>query len=213
MLSPSTNSGRAGSSPCSSAQIFVSNRFCDGCGDPGRPPVAEDDEPGLEARDFYSPQRATFASGMHAVIVETDPDTAEIRILRYAVVHDCGRIINPMLVDEQLRGGVVQGIGAALFEECLYSPEGQLLNGSLADYLVPMSGEMPDIICAHVETPTLQSQLGAKGVGEVATFAVSPAIGNAIDDAVGVRLTELPLNPEAVLRALRAKDGRPIGDE
>jgi len=108
-------------------------------------------------------------------------------------------------VDEQLRGGVVQGIGAALFEECLYSPEGQLLNGNMADYLVPMSGEMPDIICAHVETPTMQSQLGAKGVGEAGTAGAPGAVMNAINDALsplGARVTAMPFTPERILKAL-----------
>src|SRR5204862_7079921 len=99
-------------------------------GDPGRPPVAEGDEPGLEGTDFYSPERSTFASGMHAVIVETDPDTAEIRILKYAVVHDCGRLINPMIVEGQIHGGVAQGGGGGLLERVAYDENGQLLNAS-----------------------------------------------------------------------------------
>ncbi len=111
-----------------------------------------------------------------------------------------------MLVDEQLRGGVVQGIGAALYEECLYSPEGQLLNGSMADYLVPMAGEMPDIICAHVETPTKQSQLGAKGVGEAGTAGAPGAVMNAINDALaplGGYVTSMPFTPEKILKSLK----------
>ena len=96
-------------------------------GDPGKPPVAEDDEPGLEGRDFYSPERSTFASGMHAVIVETDPQTAEITILKYAVVHDCGHLINPMIVEGQIHGGVAQGVGGALYERMAYDEHGQLL--------------------------------------------------------------------------------------
>jgi carbon-monoxide dehydrogenase large subunit len=111
-----------------------------------------------------------------------------------------------MLVDEQLRGGVVQGIGAALFEECLYGPDGQLLNGNMADYLVPMAGEMPDIVCAHVETPTRQSQLGAKGVGEAGTAGAPGAVMNAINDALaplGARVTAMPFTPERILKALK----------
>jgi carbon-monoxide dehydrogenase large subunit len=109
-------------------------------------------------------------------------------------------------VDEQLRGGVVQGIGAALFEECVYSPEGQLLNGNLADYLVPMASEMPDIVCAHVETPTRQSQLGAKGVGVAGTAGAPGAVMNAINDALaplGARVTAMPFTPERILQALK----------
>jgi carbon-monoxide dehydrogenase large subunit len=110
-----------------------------------------------------------------------------------------------MLVDEQIRGGVVQGIGAALYEECLYGPHGQLLNGNMADYLVPMAGEMPDIVCGHVETPTKQSQLGAKGVGEAGTAGAPGAVMNAINDALaplGARVFSMPFTPERILRAL-----------
>ena len=119
-------------------------------GDPGKPPVAEDDEPGLEGRDFYSPERSTFASGMHAVIVETDPETAEIRILKYAVVHDCGHLINPMIVEGQIHGGVAQGVGGALYERMAYDESGQLLNASFMDFLMPYVTEVPD---AHRDRP------------------------------------------------------------
>ncbi len=123
-------------------------------GDPGKPPVAEDDEPGLEGKDFYSPERATFASGMHAVIVETDPDTAEIKILKYAVVHDCGHLINPMIVEGQIHGGVAQGVGGALYERMAYDESGQLLNASFMDFLMPYVSEIPDgIDIDHLETP------------------------------------------------------------
>ena len=114
-------------------------------GDPGKPPVAEDDEPGLEGKDFYSPERATFASGMHAVIVETDPQTAEIKILKYAVVHDCGHLINPMIVEGQIHGGVAQGVGGALYERMAYDESGQLLNASFMDFLMPYVTEVPDL--------------------------------------------------------------------
>ncbi|HET9042874.1 MAG TPA: molybdopterin cofactor-binding domain-containing protein, partial [Burkholderiales bacterium] len=105
----------------------------------------------------------------------------------------------------QVRGGVVQGIGAALFEECVYDENGQLLNGTMADYLVPMSGEMPDIVVGHVETPTKQSQLGAKGAGEAGTAGAPAAVMNAINDALaplGARVTVQPFTPERILKAL-----------
>src|SRR4029078_3732619 len=108
----------------------------------------------------------TFTNGMQASYVEVDPDTGFVKLLKHWCVEDSGTVINPMLVDEQIRGGVCQAIGPALSEECIYGPDGQLLNANMADYLVPMSGEMPDIVCAHIETPTKQSQLGAEGVGE-----------------------------------------------
>jgi carbon-monoxide dehydrogenase large subunit len=110
-----------------------------------------------------------------------------------------------MLVDEQVRGGVVQGIGAALSEHCLYSAEGQLLNGNLADYLVPMAGEMPDIVVAHVSTPTKTSELGAKGAGEAGTAGAPGAVMNAINDALApfnARVTAQPFTPERILKAL-----------
>ncbi len=150
-------------------------------------------------------QPFAFTNGIQASHVEVDTDTGFVRLLGHWVIEDCGRIINPLLVDEQVRGGVVQGIGAALFEECLYSPEGQLLNGSMADYLVPMAGEMPDIQVGHVSTPTLHSELGAKGAGEAGTAGAAAAVLNAVNDALaplGTRLTEIPLTPERILTAL-----------
>jgi len=130
-----------------------------------------------------------------------------VRLLRHWVVDDCGRIINPLLVDEQLRGGVVQGIGAALFEECRYDDQAQLLTGTLADYLVPMAAEMPDIVIGHVETPVVGSLLGGKGVGEGSIVGAAAAVANAVNDALsplGVEVFELPITPERVLRAVGA---------
>src|SRR5258706_7551729 len=119
----------------------------------------------------YTPRGYGFAftNGMQASLVEVDIDTGFVKLIKHWCVEDCGTVINPLLVDEQIRGGIVQGIGGALFEHCVYSPEGQLLNGNMAEYLVPMSGEMPDIIVGHVVTPTLNSELGAKGAGEACT--------------------------------------------
>jgi carbon-monoxide dehydrogenase large subunit len=122
------------------------------------------------------------------------------------VVEDCGRIINPMLVDEQVRGGEIQGLGAAFFEECRYNDNGQLENGSLADYLVPMACEMPDIRIQHVETPTRDTELGAKGCGEAGTAAASAAALNAVNDAIaplGAVVSQIPMTPQRVLQALR----------
>jgi aerobic carbon-monoxide dehydrogenase large subunit len=161
----------------------------------------------LTVTRHYTPRQYpfTFTNGIQASWLEIDPDTGFVTLLKHWCVEDAGTIINPMLVDEQIRGGVVQGIGAALFEECLYGPDGQLLNGNLADYLVPMAGEMPDIVCAHVETPTEQSQLGAKGVGEAGTAGAPGAIMNAINDALSpfdARVTTMPFTPERILKAL-----------
>jgi carbon-monoxide dehydrogenase large subunit len=135
-----------------------------------------------------------------------DPDTGFVKLLKMWCVDDCGRVINPKLVEEQARGGIVQGIGGALYEHCLYDERGQLLNATMADYLVPMAAEMPDIECAHVETPTKTSMLGAKGAGEAGTGGAPAAIMNAVNDALrplGAKVTSQPMTPEIVLRALR----------
>ena len=155
----------------------------------------------------YTPRGYGFAftNGIQASLVEVDTDTGLVKLLKHWCVEDCGTIINPMLVDEQLRGGIVQGIGAALFEECLYTEEGQLMNGNMADYLVPMAGEMPDIIIGHVVTPTATSELGAKGTGEAGTAGAPGAVVNAINDALQplkVRVTSQPVTPQKLLAAL-----------
>ncbi len=155
----------------------------------------------------YTPREYgfTFTNGIQASLVEVDTDTGFVKLLRHWCVEDCGTVINPLLVDEQIRGGVVQGIGAALFEECHYSEDGQLLNATMADYMVPMSVEMPDIVCGHVESKTKTSELGAKGVGEAGTAGASGAVMNAINDALvpfGARVTDMPFTPQRVLGAL-----------
>jgi len=128
-----------------------------------------------------------------------------VRLLKHWVAEDCGTIINPQLVDEQIRGGVVQGLGAALFEHCIYDERGQLTNATMADYLVPMAAEMPDIDIGHVVSPTKDGELGAKGAGEAGTAGAAAAVANAVNDALtpfGVQLTRIPLTPELILRAL-----------
>lgn len=164
-------------------------------------------QPQLIAARNHVPRGEPFAftNGIQASHVEVDVETGFIRLLGHWVVEDCGRIINRLLVDEQIRGGVVQGLGAALFEECVYAPDGQLLNATLADYLVPMADEMPDIHVDHVSTPTAHTALGAKGVGEAGTAGAAAAVLNAVNDALtpfGARLAEIPLTPERVLTAL-----------
>ena len=172
-------------------------------GDPGKAPVPEDEEPGLEGRDFYSPERATFASGMHAVIVETDPDTAEIKILKYAVVHDCGHLINPMIVEGQIHGGVAQGIGGALYERMAYDESGQLLNASFMDFLMPYVTEIPDgIDIDHLETPSPLNPLGIKGAGEAGVIPSAAVFAAAIEDAEGIPITAMPISPSELF-ALR----------
>jgi len=146
-----------------------------------------------------------FTNGIQGAYVEVDTDTGFIKLLKHWVVEDCGRVINPQLADEQVRGGCVQGIGGALLEHCVYDNAGQLQNGTMADYLTPMAGEMPDIEVAHIQTPTRVSELGAKGVGESGTGAAPAVVMNAVNDALrpfGARVTAQPMTPESVLTAL-----------
>jgi carbon-monoxide dehydrogenase large subunit len=146
-----------------------------------------------------------FTNGVQASYLEVDIDTGVVTLLKHWCVEDCGRVINPQLVDEQIRGGIVQGLGGALYEEIHYDEDGQLLNGSMADYLVPMAAEMPDMQVGHVETPTKESELGAKGAGEAGTAGAPAAVMNAINDALrplGAQVTEMPFTPERILRAL-----------
>ncbi|WP_136660679.1 xanthine dehydrogenase family protein molybdopterin-binding subunit [Nitratireductor sp. XY-223] len=169
--------------------------------------LPKDVQPELVATRHYTQRQFpfVFTNAAHACHVEVDVETGIVNLLNYWVVEDCGRVINPKLVAEQTRGGVVQGLGPALYEECLYSSEGQLLNGSLADYLVPMAAEMPDIVVDHIETPTGTSELGAKGVGEAGTAGAPAAVMNAINDALdpfGVTLTHMPFTPDKILKGL-----------
>jgi aerobic carbon-monoxide dehydrogenase large subunit len=164
-------------------------------------------QPELMATRHYVPRAYPFAftNGVQASWLEVDIETGFVKLLRHWVVEDCGTIINPQLVDEQIRGGVVQGLGAALFEKCIYDERGQLTNASMADYLVPMSGEMPDIDIGHVVSPTAESELGAKGAGEAGTAGAAAAVANAVNDALqpfGATITEIPLTPQVILTAL-----------
>jgi aerobic carbon-monoxide dehydrogenase large subunit len=164
-------------------------------------------QPELMATRHFVPRDYPFAftNGVQASWLEVDTDTGFIRLLKHWVVEDCGRIINPQLVDEQIRGGVVQGLGAALFEKCIYDERGQLTNANMADYLVPMAGEMPDIDVGHVVSPTFETELGAKGAGEAGTAGAAAAVANAVNNALrpfGATITEIPLTPQIVLTAL-----------
>ncbi|HEU0058412.1 MAG TPA: xanthine dehydrogenase family protein molybdopterin-binding subunit [Hyphomicrobiaceae bacterium] len=160
----------------------------------------------MQTRHFITKQYPfAFTNGVQASWLEIDVETGMIRLIKHWCVEDCGRIINPLLVDEQVRGGIVQGLGGALYEHCLYSPTGQLLNASMADYLVPMAAEMPDIEVGHVETPTKESLLGAKGAGEAGTAGAPAAVMNAINDALkpfGAKVFAQPFTPERILAAL-----------
>jgi carbon-monoxide dehydrogenase large subunit len=153
-----------------------------------------------------------MANGVQASYVEVDCETGFISILGQWAVDDCGRVINPLLVDEQVRGGIVQGIGAVLYEECIYSEDANLLNGTMADYLVPMSDAMPDIVVAHIETPETSTKLGAKGIGEAGLIGAMGSMWVAVNDALkpfGAKILHQPFTPERVLDALaRARGSR-----
>jgi aerobic carbon-monoxide dehydrogenase large subunit len=196
----------AGAEQVSLAEIAAAVRY--------RPhTIPLDDIPPLEVVASYVPQSVPYvvANGVQAASVEVDSHTGEVRILDFWIVEDCGRVINPLLVDEQLRGGAVQGIGAALYEHCVYSPEGQLINGSLADYVVPMATEMPDIGIAHVSTPTNSTGLGSKGVGEAGAVGAPAAIWTAVNDALrplGVQVNQQPITPEHIVGLLTKKARR-----
>jgi carbon-monoxide dehydrogenase large subunit len=176
--------------------------------DPDRPPVPEGQAPGLESRDYYSPPRSTFASGMHAAIVEIDPDTCEITIAKYCVVHDCGTLINPMIVAGQVHGGVAQGIAGALYETLDYDEHGQLRNASFMDFLMPYVTELPERIeLGHQETPSPLNPLGIKGAGEAGVIPVSAVLAAAVEDATGIRIERMPLSPSDLFELKRHHEG------
>jgi carbon-monoxide dehydrogenase large subunit len=164
-----------------------------------------DTEPGLSATYFFEPKNFTFPFGTHIAVVEVDRETGDIKFLRYVAVDDCGRVINPMLVDGQVHGGIVQSIGQALYEEVVYDEQGQLLTGTLMDYAVPRAKHIPDFELDRTETPSPVNPLGVKGVGEAGTIGATPAIVNAVVDALapfGVKHLDMPIKPENVWRII-----------
>jgi aerobic carbon-monoxide dehydrogenase large subunit len=150
-------------------------------------------------------QPLAYVNGVQLSYVEVDTATGVVRLLGHWVADDCGRIINPMLVEEQVRGGVVHGLGDALWEHCIYDAQGQLLTTTMMDYLVPMAADVPDIWVGHTETPTSYSEGGFKGAGEAGVSGAPGAVLNAVNDALaplGARVTQVPITPDVVLRAL-----------
>ena len=167
---------------------------------PMRGAVKPGTEPGLQATRYFGPETGTTASGAHAMIVEVDRGTMMVKILKYVVVHDCGTVINPMVVEGQIHGGVAQGIGNAFYEKALYDDTGQMVNATLADYLIPTSLDVPVIELDHMETPSTTNPLGIKGVGEAGAIPVTPAFAQAVEDALGItegvsEILEIPLSP------------------
>ena len=167
---------------------------------PMRGAVRPGTEPGLESTQYFGPPRGATASGVHAMIVEVDPETLTLEILKYVVVHDCGTVINPLILAGQIHGGVAQGIGNAFYEKLVFDDQGQLLNASLADYLLPTALEVPRMILEHTVTPSPLNPLGIKGAGEAGAIPVGPLFAQAIEDALGlparkIEIREIPVNP------------------
>jgi carbon-monoxide dehydrogenase large subunit len=163
-------------------------------------------EPTLDSEATFDPEAFSFPHGTHLCAVEVDTETGEVGIRKYVAVDDVGRVINPMIVEGQVHGGVAQGIAQALFEEAVFDAEGNLLTSSFADYTIPSSADLPDIVSDRTETPATSNPLGVKGVGEAGTIAATPAVVNAIVDALrhcGVIDVQMPCTPERVWRALK----------
>jgi aerobic carbon-monoxide dehydrogenase large subunit len=173
---------------------------------PLRGGVTPGTEPGLECTAYFGPDRGSTASGVHAVVVEVDAETAMAKFLRYVVVHDCGKLINPILVEGQVEGGVAHGIGNAFFEKLVYDETGQLMNASFADYLLPTSLDVPRVAMAHRETPAPMNALGLKGVGEAGCIPTGAAFAQALEDALSdydFEVREIPLSPNQLFEILR----------
>jgi carbon-monoxide dehydrogenase large subunit len=159
------------------------------------PPLQGGEQPGLEATGYYSPPGSTWASGCHAAYVRVDPKTFRLEILKYVVVHDCGRVINPLVLQGQIEGGVAQGIGGAFYERLAYDDDGQLRNASFMEFLIPYATEIPPIEIDHFETPSPLNPLGVKGAGEAGVIPVGAVLASAIEEALGVPITEMPQSP------------------
>jgi aerobic carbon-monoxide dehydrogenase large subunit len=163
-------------------------------------------EPGLVSTHFWEPPNFTFPFGAHIVVSEVDRETGAIDIKRYVAVDDCGKILNPLIVDGQVHGGVAQGLGQSLWEEAVYDDTGQLVTGELTDYAIPRAAYMPWIESSHTETPSPVNPLGVKGVGEAGTIGCSPAVVNSVVDALsplGVRHIDMPLTPQKIWKLIQ----------
>jgi carbon-monoxide dehydrogenase large subunit len=171
----------------------------------------KDLEPGLEANAFYDPSNFTFPFGAHIAVVEVKRDTGQVKLLKYVAVDDVGTVINPMIVDGMVHGGVAQGIAQALWEEVRFDDNGQPLTASLMNYAVPRADQLPAFETARTVTPTPVNPLGVKGAGETGTIASTPAVVNAVMDALspfGVKHLDMPLTPEKLWTAMKTANGR-----
>jgi carbon-monoxide dehydrogenase large subunit len=165
-------------------------------------------EPGMEASAFYDPPNFTYPFGAHVCTVEVEADTGVVKLLRYVAVDDCGKVINPMIVDGQVHGGVTQGIAQALLEEAVYDKDGQMLTASMLDYAVPKAFHMPRFETAHTVTPSPHNPLGVKGVGETGTIASTVAVANAVMDALaplGITHLDMPFTPRRMWHAIHGR--------
>ncbi|QBD77622.1 xanthine dehydrogenase family protein molybdopterin-binding subunit [Ktedonosporobacter rubrisoli] len=173
-------------------------------------------EPGLNATEYFTPSGSVYAAAAHLAVVEVDAQTGRISILDYTAIHDCGTILNPLVVDGQVMGGVVAGIGTAMFEEVRYDEQGQLLTSTLVDYLMPAAAEMPDIKVAHIQTPTPLNPLGAKGAGEGGAIPSPAAIVAAVEDALRpfqVSICQIPVTPQRIQKLINAAKKQAMAGE
>jgi carbon-monoxide dehydrogenase large subunit len=177
---------------------------------PLRGAVRPGTEPGLEATAYFGPPMGATACGAHALILEVDPETFTVRVHKYVVVHDCGRVINPLILEGQVHGGVAQGIGNAFYEQLIYDETGQLLNASFMDYLLPTATDVPHVDVGHEETPSPLNPIGVKGAGEAGAIPVGPLFAQALEDALrdtGLEIREIPLSPSRLWELVEAARG------
>jgi len=164
-------------------------------------------EPGLEATSFFDPPNFTFPFGAHVAVVEVDAETGQTKLLKYVAVDDVGRVINPMIVDGMVHGGIAQGVGQALWEHGVYSDDGQLLAATMMDYALPKADQLPSYETERTVTPSPVNPLGIKGAGETGTIAATPTVANAVIDALapfGVAHIDMPLTPDKIWKAVKA---------
>jgi aerobic carbon-monoxide dehydrogenase large subunit len=178
---------------------------------PMRGAVKPGTEPGLESTRYFGPQRGATANGVHVLILEVDPETFAVEIRKYVVVHDCGKVLNPLIVDGQVHGGVAQGIGNAFYEQLVYDDNGQLLTGSFMDFLLPTALDVPRIEVGHHETPSPLNPLGTKGTGEAGAIPVGALFAQALENALavpGLEIREIPLKPSRLWELVEEAKGR-----
>jgi len=179
---------------------------------PLRGAVRPGTEPGLEATEYFGPARGATASGVHAAILEVDPETMRIEIQKYVVVHDCGTVLNPLILEGQVHGGVAQGIGNSYYEHLMYDENAQLVNASFMDYLLPTSLDVPPIVVGHEETPSPLNPLGVKGAGEAGAIPTAALFAQAVENAlpeIPLELLEIPLSPNRLWELIQEADRPP----